>query len=327
MISITDLLAELAALDIQLRVEDGSLHFNAPEGVFHDEIRKKVLAVKPDLIAFLQRESSAPVIDEAPLTDTECHLAALWREFLKCDKIRAKDDFFILGGHSLLLMRLVLRIESAGLGKIDLSQAISARTLEKMAGVLDKAANTPPALDVCASSLSELPVSSTQPLNSPLNRISDPYLRDSSLARLWQSAAERYSKLPAIVYRNEIFTYQELDGWSSTLAAALFASGVKEGSTVALAATRSAASIAAIIAILKCGAVYLPLDDKMPHLLTEELLKLCDAHWIIVDQESLERYAKLKEIQLLELNKLNTLSSGSILPEIPEQCGQKDQKS
>ncbi len=323
MISITDLLAELAALDIQLRVEDGSLHFNAPEGVFHDEIRKKVLAVKPDLIAFLQRESSAPVIDEAPLTDTECHLAALWREFLKCDKIRAKDDFFILGGHSLLLMRLVLRIESAGLGKIDLSQAISARTLEKMAGVLDKAANTPPALDVCASSLSELPVSSTQPLNSPLNRISDPYLRDSSLARLWQSAAERYSKLPAIVYRNEIFTYQELDGWSSTLAAALFASGVKEGSTVALAATRSAASIAAIIAILKCGAVYLPLDDKMPHLLTEELLKLCDAHWIIVDQESLERYAKLKEIQLLELNKLNTLSSGSILPEIPEQCGQK----
>ncbi len=323
MISITDLLAELAALDIQLRVEDGLLHFNAPEGVFHDEIRKKVLAVKPDLIAFLQQESGAAVIDESPLTDTERRLAALWREFLKCDKIRAKDDFFILGGHSLLLMRLVLRIESAGLGKIDLSQAIKARTLEKMAGVLDEAANTPPALEVCEPSLSELPLSSLQLFSSSLTGLSDPYLRDSSLARLWQRAAKRYSELTAIVYRNEIFTYQELDVWSSTLAAALFASGVREGSTVALAATRNASSIAAIIGILKCGAVYLPLDDKMPHILVEKLLKFCDAHWIIVDQDGLERYSKLKEIQLLEINKLNTLSSGSILPDIPEQCGHK----
>jgi amino acid adenylation domain-containing protein len=323
MISITDLLAELAALDIQLRVEKGALHFNAPEGVFHDEIRKKVLAVKPDLIAFLQRESSAAVIDEAPLTDTECRLAALWREFLKCDKIGAKDDFFILGGHSLLLMRLVLRIESAGLGKIDLSQAISARTLEKMAGVLDKAASASTALEVCESSPSELPLSSTQPVISPLTGISEPYLLNTSIARLWQRAAKLYRELPAIVYRNEIFTYQELDGWSSTLAAALFASGVKEGSTVALATRRSAASIAAIIAILKCGAVYLPLDDKMPHMLTEELLRLCDAHWIIIDQEERDRYSKLKEIQLLELNKLNTISSDLIPPEIPEQCGHK----
>jgi len=323
MISITDLLAELAALDIQLRVEDGSLHFDAPEGVFHDEIRKKVLAVKPDLIAFLQRESSAPAIDKAPLTDTEYRLAALWREFLKCDNIGAKDDFFILGGHSLLLMRLVLRIESSGLGKIDLSQAISARTLEKMAGVLDKTASASVALEGCESSSSELPLSSTQPVISPLTGSREPYLPNTSLVQLWQRAAERYSKLPAIVYRDEIFTYQELDGWSSTLAAALFASGVKKGSTVALATARSAASIAAIIAILKCGAVYLPLDDKMPHRLVEELLRLCDTDWIIVDQESLERYAKLKEIQLLELNKLSALSSALILPEIPEQCGHK----
>ena len=323
MISITDLLAELAALDIQLRVEDGSLHFNAPEGVFHDEIRKKVLAVKPDLIAFLQKESSAALIAEAPLTDTESRLAALWHEFLKCDKIGAKDDFFILGGHSLLLMRLVLRIESAGMGTIDLSQAITARTLEKMAGVLDKAASASAALEARASSPSERPVSSAQPFSSPFTGISEPSLLNTSLARLWQKAAELYRELPAIVYRNEIFTYQELDGWSSTLAAALFASGVREGSTVALAATRSAASIAAIIAILKCGAAYLPLDDKMPRMLTGELLKLCDARWIIIDQEEPERYAKLKEVQLLELNKLNAVSSDLIPPEVPEQGGLK----
>ena len=323
MISITDLLTELAALDIQLRVEDGSLHFNAPEGAFHDELRNKVLAVKPDLIAFLQQESSAAVINEVPLTDTEYRLAALWREFLKCDTIKAKDDFFVLGGHSLLLMRLVHRIESAGLGQIDLSQAITARTLEKMAGVLDQAAGAPPALMACEPSPSELPLSATQPFTTPLNGISEPYLLETSLARLWKRAAGLYSELPAIVYRKECFTYQELDGWSSTLAAALFASGVRENSIVALAATRSAASIAAIIAILKCGAVYLPLDDKMPRMLVEELLRLCDAQWIIVDQEGLERYSRLKEIQLLELSKLNTVSASSILPDIPDQGGQK----
>ncbi|NTW88685.1 MAG: amino acid adenylation domain-containing protein [Desulfobulbaceae bacterium] len=323
MISISDLLTELAALDIQLRVEEGSLHFNAPEGAFHDELRKKVLAVKPDLIAFLQLESSEGVINEEPLTDTEYRLAALWREFLKCDKIKAKDDFFLLGGHSLLLMRLVHRIESAGLGQIDLSQAITARTLEKMAGVLDEAASAPPDMKVCKPSPSALPLSSTQPFITPLNEISAPYLHDTSLALLWKKAAGLYREFPAIVYRNECFTYEELDGWSSTLASALFASGVREGSTVALALPRNAASIASIIAILKCGAIYLPLDDKMPCMLVEELLRLCDAHWIIVDEEGLERYSMLKEIQLLELNNLNTVSSGLILPDIAEQGGQK----
>ena len=56
MISIKDLLSELAALDIHLRVENGVLSFDAPEGVFNDDIRQKVLKVKPELIAFLEQE-------------------------------------------------------------------------------------------------------------------------------------------------------------------------------------------------------------------------------------------------------------------------------
>ena len=50
----------------------------------------------------------------APATATECALAELWATLLRNDggQIGLKSNFFDLGGHSLLLMRLVSEIKS-----------------------------------------------------------------------------------------------------------------------------------------------------------------------------------------------------------------------
>ncbi|MFI6193478.1 amino acid adenylation domain-containing protein [Streptomyces sp. NPDC051136] len=47
-----------------------------------------------------------------PLTPTERKIAAMWRELLSWDDITADDDFFTLGGHSLLTFQLVLRLRA-----------------------------------------------------------------------------------------------------------------------------------------------------------------------------------------------------------------------
>ena len=47
-----------------------------------------------------------------PRTATERSLARLWREFVSAEKISIEDDFFALGGDSLLVTRLVNRIET-----------------------------------------------------------------------------------------------------------------------------------------------------------------------------------------------------------------------
>lgn len=77
----------------------------------------------------------------APLeTDTERAIAALWRELLAVDVVWADDDFFALGGHSLLIVRLVSRIREA-LG-VEISIALAHRTsgLRALAALIDERA-------------------------------------------------------------------------------------------------------------------------------------------------------------------------------------------
>lgn len=68
----------------------------------------------------------------------------------------------------------------------------------------------------------------------------------------------------AIKYRNEHTSYTELNRAADRLAAMLRAEDVREGSIVALAMSRNAEMVAAMLAVLKCGAAYLPLDSQSP---------------------------------------------------------------
>ncbi|CAL9487049.1 Tyrocidine synthase 3 [Actinosynnema sp. ALI-1.44] len=46
---------------------------------------------------------------EPPLTETESAIAEIWREVLEVESVGRHDDFFALGGHSLIANRIVTR--------------------------------------------------------------------------------------------------------------------------------------------------------------------------------------------------------------------------
>ncbi len=60
------------------------------------------------------------------------------------------------------------------------------------------------------------------------------------------------------------YSYAELNRMADSIAMALRAQGVEPGSVVGLCAQRSAATIAAILGVLKSGAAWLPLDPEYP---------------------------------------------------------------
>src|SRR6185503_19443453 len=59
-------------------------------------------------------------------------------------------------------------------------------------------------------------------------------------------------------------TYRELDEASTRLAHLLAGQGAAAGECVALLSSRSAEAIVAIVAVLKTGAAYLPIDPALP---------------------------------------------------------------
>jgi pyochelin synthetase len=62
------------------------------------------------LRSWLPRESAPVVVDEQPKDELESGLADLWTELLAVDRVTRNDDFFDLGGDSLLVARMVGRL-------------------------------------------------------------------------------------------------------------------------------------------------------------------------------------------------------------------------
>jgi len=85
-----------------------------------------------------------------------------------------------------------------------------------------------------------------------------------SLAELFRRAAAKNPTAKALEYRDETLSYEQLDRLSDALAQRLIAAGVLPGDLVALAGERSARQIAALLAIVKAGAAYVPLDAGYP---------------------------------------------------------------
>ncbi|RLK09770.1 amino acid adenylation domain-containing protein [Micromonospora sp. M71_S20] len=76
-------------------------------------------------------------------------------------------------------------------------------------------------------------------------------------------AADRPDAL-ALVAGDRTVSYAELDRWSNLLAAEIGALSLPPGSVVALCMTRSAAFVAAVLAVLRCGHAFLPVDMEQP---------------------------------------------------------------
>ncbi|PJE13817.1 non-ribosomal peptide synthase/polyketide synthase [Mycobacterium sp.] len=86
----------------------------------------------------------------------------------------------------------------------------------------------------------------------------------TSISSAWAAQAARTPDAVALTYRDRSWTYREVDETSNRLAHLLTGYGAAPGAVVALLMERSAQAVTAILAVLKTGAAYLPLDPGMP---------------------------------------------------------------
>ena len=103
------------------------------------------------------------------------------------------------------------------------------------------------------------------------------------LHQLFEHSAHTYPHAPALSWLGEICTYHELNEQANQLAAHLQSQGVQAGDFVGLLLAKSMELYVGMLAVLKAGAAYVPLDLSFPPDRITFILGDCGARALLVN--------------------------------------------
>ena len=106
-------------------------------------------------------------------------------------------------------------------------------------------------------------------------------MHDHLLHHLLKNSAGKYPHKSAVVYKNNSLTYSELEKQSSELALRLTGMGIISGDRVGIMHPKSVETIVALFAILKTGAVYVPIDPSAPVSRIEYMIRHCGIECLV----------------------------------------------
>ena len=129
--------------------------------------------------------------------------------------------------------------------------------------------------------------------------------KHESVQELFSRAAEKFRNETAIIQSGQSMTYGELEDRSNSLANFLISKGFTKGSVVSILADRAAEMITAIIATLKAGGAFVPLDPTMPQHRLNAMVRNVDPGWFLVESKFLGLVDTLAESLDGEVQALN----------------------
>ncbi|MBC8440662.1 MAG: amino acid adenylation domain-containing protein [Deltaproteobacteria bacterium] len=120
----------------------------------------------------------------------------------------------------------------------------------------------------------------------------------------------------AVIFDNNAITYSDLDKLSTQQAKHLCHLGVCDGSIVGICCQRSEKILISILAILKLGAAYMPLDPDFPN---DRLVYMIEdsAAVAVIEDDSAPQGVRAAKLTHINVNELCNVDTGSItLPQI-----------
>lgn len=128
------------------------------------------------------------------------------------------------------------------------------------------------------------------------------YPINKSIMELFENTAKRNSESTALIYKDTKMSYKELDEASSKFATYLCSLGVKKGEIVATLLNRSSNLIVAMLGIMKCGAVYLPISTALPQNRIEYILSDSKTNIFVIDNNN---NFEIDDVELVNIEKVD----------------------
>jgi amino acid adenylation domain-containing protein len=121
------------------------------------------------------------------------------------------------------------------------------------------------------------------------NRTAVSFADDVCAHELFERHAARYPEHLAVQFENQTLTYAQLDERANRLAGYLLARGIRTESLVGLCVERGLEMVTGILAVMKAGAAWLPLDPRYPRERLQFMLTDSGAD-IVLTQQSLREF-------------------------------------
>ena len=102
-------------------------------------------------------------------------------------------------------------------------------------------------------------------------------VKETCLHHLVEEQVQRTPQFTAVEFESESLTYMELNSMANRVARSLIQQGVRAGDVVALCFDRGISQIVGVLAVLKAGGVFVPLDLDDPTLRKELMIAECGA--------------------------------------------------
>ncbi|RKE92411.1 amino acid adenylation domain-containing protein [Xenorhabdus ehlersii] len=151
------------------------------------------------------------------------------------------------------------------------------QALTSLAEALERAPETP------VRELNILPVTERALLLEIWNATEKPYPEQLCIHQLFEQQVEKTPVATALIAGDQTLSYMELNIRANWLARQLIEQGVYPGEHVAILLERSIELVVAELAILKVGAVYVPIDPGVPDERKDWLIKDCSAKLLLTD--------------------------------------------
>ncbi|MGR8931280.1 MAG: amino acid adenylation domain-containing protein [Gammaproteobacteria bacterium] len=170
----------------------------------------------------------------------------------------SKDLEADLGFDSLDRIRLVTQLDQLQAGPINRAGLAKCRSLSEMAKLLMCDAKTAAPVVMSPATRSFSPSGQNDTIPADLTQ------KDLPISMIVEQCKQSPELTAVTHYNGASITYRELDEQSNQIAHRLIASGIGRGDYVGLLTNRGPLMLTGIIAILKAGAAYVPIDPILP---------------------------------------------------------------
>ncbi|MBB5867838.1 amino acid adenylation domain-containing protein [Allocatelliglobosispora scoriae] len=250
-------------------------------------------------LAALEPASRQRAAEPAPATGTERLLIGLWQELLGVGRVTTTDNFFDLGGYSLLMARLRARLQEELGREIPMIALYEHPTIAALAGHLSIVEERPPAepprpAAPAPSRLRRRRELAEKPKERPATVL------EACIHTLVERQAAQRPHAVALDGDTARLTYRELNEQANRLARHLIEHGVEPDRPVAVLLERSAEFVVTALAILKAGAAFVPLDPAYPRNRTTQLLADSGADVVVTSGRFRESIAGPATVVLLD---------------------------